>query len=97
MPVVQLDDRFCMSDALVSQKHLMEGYNHAVMECASDQLLRDFNSIYQDELNLQHQIFNVMNTKGWYQLSPADSQDISLLQQMARNAQQQQQQQTMQV
>ncbi|TDA66915.1 MAG: spore coat protein [Clostridia bacterium] len=95
MPVVQLDDRFCMSDALGSQKLLLDGYNRAVMECASDQLLRDFNSIYQDELNLQHQIFNALNNKGWYQLSPADSQDISLLQQMARNVQQQQQQQTM--
>lgn len=91
MAVNQLDDRAMCNDMLMSQKHLLDSYNLACIECSSDQLLKDFAAIWQDELNLQRQIFAAINSRGWYAMQPADNQDVSLLQQQLRGMQQYQQ------
>lgn len=94
MPVQGFDDKSICSDCLASEKFLVSSYNIAVTESANDQLRRDFMSVYQDEQNCLKAVWDVMHTKGWYQLNMASQQDISNLQQQMQQQQMQMQQQT---
>ncbi|MGI9950950.1 spore coat protein [Moorellaceae bacterium AZ2] len=84
MPIPGMDDKAMASDCLAGQKFLASSYNHAIMECANDSLLRDFFSVYQDEQNYLKMVFNAMQTHGWYTLQMANVQDINQVQQQLR-------------
>ena len=75
------EDKTMCSDCLVSQKFVACAYNTAITECANDSLRRDFMSIYQDEQSHLKNIWNIMYSKGWYQVNMATDQEVSQLQQ----------------
>jgi spore coat protein CotF len=81
----RFSDKTIASDCLSSQKFLTSAYNAAITESASEQLRRDFMNIYQEEQSNLKQIFEVMHSRGWYQLNTASPQDISHIQQQFRN------------
>ncbi|CEP66479.1 Spore coat protein CotF-like [Moorella glycerini] len=92
MPIQRFDDKTMCSDCLASEKLLTSCYNTAITECASDQLRRDFMTVYQDEQNCLKAVWDVMHSKGWYQLNMASQQEISQLQQLLQQEQMQLQQ-----
>jgi len=85
----QYSDKTIASDCLSSQKYLTSSYNAAITESASEKLRRDFLNIYQEEQNNLKQIFDVMHSRGWYQLNTASTQDISQIKQQFQNNPQQ--------
>ena len=66
-----------MTDLLSSQKFLTGNYNNFAGECCDLTLRNAFLSILDDEHQIQSDIFNEMNSRGWYQITPADTNQIS--------------------
>jgi len=92
MIIQGFDDKTICSDCLASEKFLASSYNQAVTECSNDQLKRDFMAVYQDEQNCLKSVWDVMNNRGWYNLSMASQQEIMQIQQQMQQEQAQLQQ-----
>ena len=67
-------DQEILSDALTAQKQITGNYNTMTNECSSSALMTDFLGILADEHNIQHDVFEQMVARGWYQTTPADTQ-----------------------
>ncbi|HIZ54909.1 MAG TPA: spore coat protein [Firmicutes bacterium] len=72
----QFDDKAMMQDALMSQKFLTDDYNTYANECASPQVKEQFMSILNEEHQIQAEIFQEMQKRGWYPVKPADQLQI---------------------
>ncbi|MBE3572363.1 MAG: spore coat protein [Moorella humiferrea] len=86
------DDKTIFSDCLAGEKLLTSSYNTAITESANDQLRRDFMAVYQDEQNCLKAVWDVMHSRGWYQLNMAGQQEIAQLLQRLQQEQMQMQQ-----
>ena len=71
-----LGEKEILQDALMSQKHITEGYNTFAGECVSPQLRTAFLDILRDEHAIQADIFQDMQTRGWYPTETAEPQKI---------------------
>jgi len=72
-----LDEKDRLTDSLITQKYIASGYNLAALESANNQIMDAFSGILRDEHQIQHEIFNEMNSRGWYQPKAANPNDIS--------------------
>lgn len=72
-----LEEKDRLTDSLITQKYIASGYNLAVTESANSQLMDAFMGILRDEHQIQHEIFNEMNSRGWYQPKTANMNDLS--------------------
>ncbi len=72
-----MDDKMLSWDCLKDQKHLVSTYAQISTELVCGELLSDTMKICQDEMRANHDIFNIMNQKGWYPVQAADAQKIS--------------------
>ena len=73
----QFDDKTIMQDALASQKFLTSGFNTFANECVTPQVRNEFMSILTEEHQIQSEVFDEMQKRGWYQTQPADQAKIS--------------------
>ena len=69
-------DREMMNDILSSQKHLTDTYNSFANECSSPAVLSELMNILNEEHQMQHEVFDEMQQRGWYQTEPAPQQKI---------------------
>ena len=76
-----LGEKEILQDALMSQKHVAEGYNTFAGECVSEPLRNAFLSILNDEHAIQADVFSVMQSKGWYPVECAEPQKIQQVRQ----------------
>lgn len=60
------DDKAMMNDALISQKMLTDDYNTFANECATPSVRNEFLSILSEEHQIQADVFDEMNKRGWY-------------------------------
>ncbi len=65
-----------LEDALMSQKHITEGYNTFAGECVNEQLRTAFLNILDDEHCIQADVFGTMQSNGWYAVESAQPQKI---------------------
>ena len=65
-----------LEDALMSQKHITEGYNTFAGECVNEQLRSTFLNILDDEHRIQADAFCDMQSRGWYAGESADAQKV---------------------
>jgi spore coat protein CotF len=65
-----------LQDSLMSQKQMTGSYNTFAGECVSEQLRSTMLNILNDEHKIQADIFNSMQSHGWYQVEQADQQKI---------------------
>jgi len=72
-----LDEKDRLTDALITEKYIASGYNLAALESANNQIMDAFSGILRDVHQIQHEIFNEMNSRGWYQPKAANPNDIS--------------------
>ncbi|KUK83458.1 MAG: Uncharacterized protein XD97_0177 [Pelotomaculum thermopropionicum] len=72
-----IDEKDRLTDTLITQKYIASGYNSAASESANTQLMENFMGILRDEQQIQHEIFNEMKNRGWYQPSAAKMNDIT--------------------
>lgn len=68
------DDKTMMTDMLATQKFIASHYNDYAGECATKQAKSRLMKILNEEHDIQFQIFENMQAKGWYktELAPAD-------------------------
>ncbi|NMA79655.1 MAG: spore coat protein [Clostridiales bacterium] len=78
-------DKEMMQDALISQKFLTDDYNIFANECATPQVRDSFLCILNEEHQIQNEIFNEMQSRGWYQVKPAEQQMVDQAKQKYTN------------
>lgn len=66
-----MTDREYLDDVLLTSKTMSELYHFAVQESSTENVHCNFKNILNDALDMQHQIFCVMEQKGWY--APAEA------------------------
>ena len=71
-----LGEKEILQDALMSQKHITEGYNTFAGECVSEPLRSAFLNILNEEHDIQADVFNQMQSHGWYQTESAPPQKV---------------------
>jgi spore coat protein CotF len=74
-----------LNDSIAVQKLICSSYNTYATECTNVNLKNDLLSILQDEQQIQFDLFNVANQKGWYQVEQADQQKITQAKQKFSN------------
>lgn len=74
--MAQKDDKGLLWDCLKDQKFLASNYNTMATEVACGQLLQETLRIHQEEININHDLFNLMHARGWYPVSAAEQQKI---------------------
>ena len=66
-----------MDDILASQKQITADYNTAANECASGALQSEFMTLLGEEHQIQMEIFQEMQKRGWYATEPADQNKVN--------------------
>lgn len=69
-------DREMMEDMLASQKQVTGDYNTSANECASPAVLSELMNILNEEHQMQHEVFEEMQKRGWYKTETAPRQKI---------------------
>ena len=78
MPKQQMmDDKTMLTDALTSQKTVTTGYNTFANECACPNLRQEMMDLLSDEHDIQYELFQEMDKRGWYPTTPAEKQKIT--------------------
>jgi spore coat protein CotF len=71
-----LDDKQLLKESLISQKHITSSYNTYAGECVSVPLRKSMLNILTEEHEIQANIFEDLQTRGWYQVEAAPQQKI---------------------
>lgn len=71
-----LTEQQILQDSLMSQKQMTGSYNTFAGECVSEQLRGAMLNILTDEHKIQADIFNSMQSHGWYQVEQADQNKV---------------------
>ena len=79
-------DKDRLQDALASQKFITENYTTFANECVTKNVRDAFMSILNEEHCIQNEIFTEMQSRGWYQVQPAETQKIEQTRQKFANA-----------
>lgn len=80
-----LTEQEILKDSLISQKHITDAYNTYAGECVNEQLRNTMLGILSDEHKIQADIFNNMQSHGWYQVEQAEQQKIQKAKQKFQN------------
>ena len=65
-----------MTDLLNSQKHITGMYNTSLCETETEAVKKCLSGILMDEHNIQEEIFDRMQKKGWYKTEKAEEAKI---------------------
>lgn len=68
---MNLSDRDILMDLLIDTKYISTGYHQAVLESATDRVRNALMQIHNDELASHRRIFDLMKSRGYYQVQPA--------------------------
>ena len=69
-------DREIMDDLLSSQKQITAEYNTAANECASSGLQNEFMTLLGEEHQIQMELFQEMQKRGWYPTEAAPEEKV---------------------
>ena len=72
----KLTEKERMDDALTSQKYITGEYNTYVNEAATPEVKNLFLNILNDEHRIQHEVWEEMNTRGWYPVEKAEESKL---------------------
>ncbi len=71
-----VDEKQMLQESLIGQKHITSSYNTYAGECVNQQLKTTMLDILDDEHCIQSDLFNTLQSNGWYQVEPAQQQKI---------------------
>ncbi len=80
-----MGDKEMMNDSLASQKLISSVYNTFANECVNPQLRTDFLNILREEHDIQADIFQEMQKRGWYQVKQAEQTQVDQAKQKYSN------------
>ena len=72
----QMQEKDVMLDVLSSQKQTANSYSVVANECANPSLRKDILSMLQEEHEIQADVWNKINSHGWYPVTPVEQQKI---------------------
>ena len=81
----KMGDVEMMNDSIASQKLISSSYDTFANECATPNLRDEFLNILKDEHQIQAEIFSEMQKRGWYQIQPADQNQVTQAKQKYQN------------
>ncbi len=67
------DDQARMGDSLNTQKTIAQQYNHYAGECSTKARRNKLMDILNEEHEMQFEIFNAMQKRGWYNPQQAET------------------------
>ena len=70
-------DKEYIDDVLLTAKTLSGLYHYATQESTTEPAHCNFKDMMNESIDMQNQIYNLMQTKGWYQQQQAQPQQIS--------------------
>ena len=70
-------DKERMSDLLQSEKYLAGCYNSYLLEAATPEVKRCLTGLLDEVHSMQQQLFEDMNSRGWYPVTKAEDSKIS--------------------
>lgn len=73
----KMNEQDKLTDALSSQKMITGMYNTYCSESATASVKRCLFSILEDEHRIQSEVFNEMNTRGYYPVEKAEENKLS--------------------
>ncbi|AOY75750.1 spore coat protein [Clostridium formicaceticum] len=65
-----------MNDLLASEKQVTSAYNVGITEASCQNLRQHLTQCLNDAQQIEYQIFDAMQKRGWYQIKQAQSQDV---------------------
>lgn len=71
-----LSEQEIMTDLLTSEKQVISAYNTGITETSCPNLRQHLSKCLTDTQEIQFQIFNSMQQRGWYQTKPSPMQDV---------------------
>lgn len=74
---ISMNDKDYISSLLTCLKELSKNYTTASNEASNESLFNSYNSVYQEIINLQREVYELMFRKGWYSLEVAESTKIN--------------------
>lgn len=80
-----MGDQEIVNDGIASQKLISSSYDTFANECATPNLRDEFLNILKDEHQIQAELFTEMQKRGWYQVKPADQQQVMQAKQKFQN------------
>lgn len=81
-----MGDQEIVNDSIASQKLISSTYDTYANECATPNLRDEFINILKDEHQIQAELFSEMQKRGWYQVKPADQQQVMQAKQKYQNS-----------
>ena len=72
-----MGDKEILADLLSSQKFIATNYNTYAGECVNAALRDEFLCILKEEHGVQSELFNEMNSRGWYPTKQAPQNEIT--------------------
>lgn len=75
----QMSDREYMEDLLLTAKTLTGVYHYATQEASTESLFNQFKTNMNEAVMMQHNIYSVMEQKGWYPQQQAQQEQIQQL------------------
>ncbi len=82
-----------INDALSSEKQMITAYGTYLAESTCENLRSELSKIINDKQQIQFEIFNVMQKKGWYKTKNANMNDVQTAAQKYQTIHQSMQQQ----
>ena len=76
-----MNDQSIMENLLLTTKGVCDLYMHGTIESATPVVHRAFDAALSDNLCMQEDIYKKMSSKGWYQNTPADAQQVAQVKQ----------------
>ncbi|SES87624.1 Coat F domain-containing protein [Natronincola peptidivorans] len=65
-----------MNDLIASEKQVTSAYNVGITEASCSNLRQHLTKCLNESQEIQYQIFNAMEKRGWYQTKQAQAQDV---------------------
>jgi spore coat protein CotF len=65
-----------VTDLLASEKHLTSAVNTFITESTCANLRQNLKDILSEEHYIHENLYNIMNSKGWYPTSDAPAQEV---------------------
>ncbi|SNS83559.1 Coat F domain-containing protein [Anaerovirgula multivorans] len=65
-----------MNDLIASEKQVTSAYNVGITEASCQNLRQHLTKCLNESQDIQYQIFDAMQQRGWYQTKQAQTQDV---------------------
>lgn len=77
MNTCKMNDKETLTDLLSAEKFASSAYNSYCLEAATPSVRSCLCSLLQDEHRIAEEVFNEMNTRGYYPVEKAEQQKIT--------------------